>query len=183
MQSPLTHQGPDADVALTRFHSGLHLVERIARGIHRRGSRFLTLDDLRALGREGLLEAARTFDGDLGVPFDAWARLRIRGAIVDALRRCAMAHEREKRLAGEVQGMADRAPHPEELLARAHIVRALSDAIAKLPRAERAIVEAYDLGSETLARAAASVGVSRSRGSHLRARALDRLASEVAHLA
>jgi RNA polymerase sigma factor for flagellar operon FliA len=37
-------------------------------------------------GREGLLEAARTFDDGLGVPFRRWANYRIRGAMLDGAR-------------------------------------------------------------------------------------------------
>ncbi len=44
-------------------------------------------DELHAMAREGLLEAARTYAADRGVPFKAWAYLKIRGAIFDGLRK------------------------------------------------------------------------------------------------
>ena len=44
-------------------------------------------EDLHAMAREGLLEAARTYAADRGVPFKAWAYLKIRGAIFDGMRR------------------------------------------------------------------------------------------------
>ncbi|MGH7279947.1 MAG: sigma-70 family RNA polymerase sigma factor, partial [Polyangiaceae bacterium] len=44
-------------------------------------------DELHALAREGLLEAARTYSGEHGVPFKSWAYLKMRGAIFDGLRR------------------------------------------------------------------------------------------------
>jgi RNA polymerase sigma factor for flagellar operon FliA len=45
------------------------------------------MDDLRAFGREGLLDAARAFDERRGVAFDQWASLRIRSAMIDGVRR------------------------------------------------------------------------------------------------
>jgi RNA polymerase sigma factor for flagellar operon FliA len=43
-------------------------------------------DDLRSYGNEGALAAGRTYDADHGVPFNRWASLKIRGAIIDGLR-------------------------------------------------------------------------------------------------
>jgi len=43
-------------------------------------------DELVAAGTFGLVEAARRFDPGLGVPFERWAGVRIRGAVVDAVR-------------------------------------------------------------------------------------------------
>jgi RNA polymerase sigma factor for flagellar operon FliA len=45
------------------------------------------LDDLVAYGNEGLLDAASRFDATRGVPFEAFARSRIHGAIVDGIRK------------------------------------------------------------------------------------------------
>lgn len=47
---------------------------------------FVTRDDLAAAGNLGLVQAARTYDPEVGVPFDRWAKVRIRGAILDELR-------------------------------------------------------------------------------------------------
>ncbi len=44
------------------------------------------LDDLQGAAHVGLIEAARSWDPDRGVPFAAWASTRIRGAIIDDLR-------------------------------------------------------------------------------------------------
>jgi RNA polymerase sigma factor for flagellar operon FliA len=45
------------------------------------------LDDLVAYGANGLIEAAQRFDPARGVTFDVFSRYRIRGAIVDGIRR------------------------------------------------------------------------------------------------
>jgi RNA polymerase sigma factor for flagellar operon FliA len=66
----------------------LHLVRPIARAARARTFRSgIELDDLVAHGTEGLLDAASRFDATRGVPFEAFARLRIQGAIVDGIRR------------------------------------------------------------------------------------------------
>src|SRR5580658_9008446 len=77
----------DAEV-LDRFHGELALVEIHARTLARRlGTRSVTMDDLRGFGREGLLDAARSFDERHATPFSHWATLRIRRSMIDGLRR------------------------------------------------------------------------------------------------
>jgi len=76
----------DGPEAMARFEAELERVEVSARMVSRRiRAGRVTLDDLRAFGREGLLDAARTFEEGRGVPFGAWAAIRIRGAILDGL--------------------------------------------------------------------------------------------------
>ena len=66
----------------------LHLVRPIARAVRARTLRSrIELEDLVAYGTEGLLAAASRFDATRGVPFEAFARLRIQGAIVDGIRK------------------------------------------------------------------------------------------------
>jgi len=69
-----------------RVSDHLYLVRPIARTIRARVPG-VDLDDLVAYGTEGLLGAASRFDSARGVPFAAFARPRIRGAIVDGIRR------------------------------------------------------------------------------------------------
>lgn len=54
----------------------------------------LSLEDLVGFGTVGLLEARARWMPDSGVPFEAHARLRIRGAIVDAIRHSALLSRR-----------------------------------------------------------------------------------------
>ena len=78
----------DSSEMLARVRDGLGLVQMNARMIARRvGHGCATMDDLLAFGREGLLDAARAFDERRGVPFDQWASLRIRNAMIDGVRR------------------------------------------------------------------------------------------------
>jgi RNA polymerase sigma factor for flagellar operon FliA len=47
----------------------------------------VSLDDLVAYGSTGLVEAAERFDDSKGVPFKTFARYRVRGAMIDGIRR------------------------------------------------------------------------------------------------
>ena len=49
----------------------------------------LPRDEMASFGREGLLEAARRYDPDRGVPFRRFAQYRIKGCILDGMRRHA----------------------------------------------------------------------------------------------
>ena len=64
----------------------LPVVRRIARRMHARLPPGVDLDDLVGAGLLGLLEAAARFEPSRGVPFASYARHRIQGAMVDALR-------------------------------------------------------------------------------------------------
>ncbi len=75
----------DGPEVLQRVSECLELVDIIARSMKRQMSR-ADFDDLVAAGREGLLHAARNFDASHGVPFRAYAGLRVRGAMMDGLR-------------------------------------------------------------------------------------------------
>jgi RNA polymerase sigma factor for flagellar operon FliA len=76
----------DSPDILARFNSELELVEIVARQLARTLGPAATFDDLRSFGREGLLQAARSFDAARGVPFRRWANLRIKGAMIDGVR-------------------------------------------------------------------------------------------------
>lgn len=65
----------------------LHIVRRIALQVRRRVPSSVQLDDLISAGNEGLLDAARRFDASRGVEFGAYAEMRVRGAVLDELRR------------------------------------------------------------------------------------------------
>ena len=74
---------PDAD--LMNQHAGL--VKRIAYHLAARLPSSVEIDDLIQAGSIGLLEAARNFQGDRGTSFETYAGIRIRGAMLDELRR------------------------------------------------------------------------------------------------
>ena len=84
----------DAPEVLERFRAETDLVEIVARQIFRSMGSSVELDDLRSFGREGLLDAARKFDSERGVPFRAYANFRVRGAIIDGIRSTAQLSRR-----------------------------------------------------------------------------------------
>jgi RNA polymerase sigma factor for flagellar operon FliA len=98
---------PEASEELARFESALDLVEAIARRIAREIGASAELEDLLSYGREGLLDAARRFDPSRGVPFRGYATFRVRGAIIDGVRKSSRlprrTHERLNGLAAASQ--------------------------------------------------------------------------------
>jgi len=79
----------DAPEVLERFQAEADLVEIISRQVARSMGSAVELDDLKSYAREGLLDAARKFDADRGVPFRAYANFRVRGAVIDGIRSSA----------------------------------------------------------------------------------------------
>jgi RNA polymerase sigma factor for flagellar operon FliA len=218
----------DAPEVLARFHAELDLVDLVARQLSRRLARWVTVDDLRSFGREGLLQAARNFDPSRGVPFRRWANLRIKGAMMDGVRqwtnlprgvyrelraieagdRQLAAYDEEdaaapattpesadERLTSYLAGIATAiavgtmagGPHesvdaegrdvtPEDLFGEQEMLAHVKRIVARLPDQERALVERHYFGGATLDEAAASIGLSKSWGSRLHARAIESIA-------
>ena len=65
----------------------LRLVRKVAVHLKARVPDFVEVDDLVQYGIIGLLEAEKAFDASKGIPFDAFVRQRIRGAMIDEIRR------------------------------------------------------------------------------------------------
>lgn len=63
------------------------LVKKIALHIKKRLPSHIELDDLLQSGFVGLLEARRNYKPDLGTSFETFASIRIRGSIIDSLRK------------------------------------------------------------------------------------------------
>ncbi len=76
----------DPPEVVARIEEGLDLVDILARQMRRQFGPHVQVDDLASQGREALLAAARSFDASRGVPFRRWANLRMRGAMIDAVR-------------------------------------------------------------------------------------------------
>jgi RNA polymerase sigma factor for flagellar operon FliA len=65
----------------------MSLVHHVARQIHRRVSSDIELDELVSAGTMGLIEALERFEPTRGLAFSTFAVPRVRGAILDELRR------------------------------------------------------------------------------------------------
>jgi len=116
-------------------------------------------EDLVSEGFLGLMDAATRYRPESGVPFDAYATLRIRGAIVDALRRGSVASRAElttrRRLEaarGALVAALGRAPSQAELAREAGMDLEALDAHLRAMQASRS--RSLDApareGSETL---------------------------------
>lgn len=75
---------PADEARLVRAH--LPLVHQAVASIATRVPRHVSRDDLVSAAMLALAQAARSYEPDRGVPFDRYAMLRIRGALVDELR-------------------------------------------------------------------------------------------------
>lgn len=63
------------------------LVERVVRRLQRELDLSCDPDDLRAWGHQGVLEAKARFDASRGVRFSTFAYYRVRGAVLDGVRK------------------------------------------------------------------------------------------------
>jgi RNA polymerase sigma factor for flagellar operon FliA len=79
------HESHNAEEALVMAHLGL--VKRVAMHLKVRIPPFMELDELIQLGMIGLLEAARAYDPTKGIEFENFAHTRVRGAMLDEVRR------------------------------------------------------------------------------------------------
>ena len=107
---------PAAPVDAVHF---LPLVHRVARRLGRRLPPHISLDDLVSAGAVGLLEAMQRFDPARATQFSAYAEFRIKGAILDELRRGDMmardARSEVKRLEATMASLAhDKGGTPTE---------------------------------------------------------------------
>ena len=76
----------------------IDLVRALAGQVGRRLPSHVERSELVSVGLMGLLDAAERYQPAMGVPFDAFARRRIQGAILDALRRLDRAPRSVRRL-------------------------------------------------------------------------------------
>ncbi len=88
--------GSDGDQFI-REHEGL--VTSIAQRLRREMDLSVSMDDLRAWGFQGLLEARGRFDATRGVQFSTFAYYRVRGAMIDGIRKMGYVSRRAHELA------------------------------------------------------------------------------------
>jgi RNA polymerase sigma factor for flagellar operon FliA len=173
------------------------LVRQVVGRVLRRLPPNVLRDDLLAAGAFGLLDALRK-SADRGPAFDWYARIRIRGAVVDELRaqdwltrraRTRAAREQMQGTGGsaavvgfddlpevQAQGFVDEnAPTPQDQVERRMDRAALESAVAQLPQREAQIVAWHYFDGVAFKTIAERLGVSEPRISQLHSRALGRL--------
>lgn len=77
----------DTPISRELFEANLALVDQIAWQVIRTVDNRLDFSELQSFGMEGLLVAARRFDPAKGVPFRGYAAFRVRGAMIDGVRK------------------------------------------------------------------------------------------------
>jgi RNA polymerase sigma factor for flagellar operon FliA len=218
-----------------RIQEALTVLDAVARGVARQlGGRF-DLDDLKGYAHEAIAELVARFDPARGVSFRGYARLRLRGAILDGLRkesglprgvagrlraleaadlyadekgeenavRAPSAAVADARLSSFLRGLAtayatglvakeesDGAPveqdasrvDPEAVALRSQLRAKLLAALDAIGEPEGTILKRHYFLDEDLQDAAAHVGLSKSWGSRLHARGIEKLAGHLASL-
>ncbi|TQV65391.1 MAG: RNA polymerase sigma factor FliA [Halothiobacillaceae bacterium] len=118
MYTQIQHGDPGE---LVRQHAGL--VKRIAFHLSARLPRTVLVEDLIQAGMMGLLEAARGYQDGHGASFETFAGIRIRGAMLDEVRRHdwtpRSVHRRSRAVNGAIRGLEarlGREPRDQEVI-------------------------------------------------------------------
>ena len=150
-------------------------------------------DDLVSAGMVGLIDAVDRFDPSRGVPFEAFARVRIRGAIIDELRRLdgrgrlfwkrvRMGEPIAERSADALSldrlveiGTEPSVADASEPVLEEDLWHDVGEAVQALPDRERDVIRRYYGASLTLREIGYELGVSEARVCQLHARAIAHL--------
>lgn len=151
----VTAQDPKQRDALVMAH--VDLVRSMASRLGRRLPSQVELSELVSVGVLGLIEAANRYQPSLGVPFDAFARRRIHGAMLDALRGLDWVPRSLRKLQRDVDGAISRLRHtlgrePEATEIASTLGVSVEDYEAKLDDlrlADLAAVQAAGTGEES----------------------------------
>ena len=184
---------PDAADRVRRF---LPMVRRLAWHSHGSGRAGIELEDLMQAGLVALTEAAQRHAGPTEDGFAAYAKLRVRGAMVDLIRRMVplarsvLRDESPVRLesldeaySDSNSAFADASPDSFELLASAELRGHLIEAIADLPERLKLVVQLYFVEELNLSEIAEVLQVSVPRVHQLKAQAIAALREALAGMA
>ena len=143
------------------------------------------LDELLQLGAIGMLEALQRFDSTRGVEFQAFASRRIRGAMIDGLRREGALQRGETVFDTDVIDAAalisgDSPEDPLSLLTRSDNKRLLIEALRCLPQLEYRVLALHFYDDMNNREIAATLDISEGYASRIRKRALELLALHLA---
>lgn len=83
----LYNQNPHIENRTQLIHDHLYLVDIISRRMVTQVPSFMNRDDIKSAGMLGLLDAANKFDTSKNILFKTFAEYRIRGAILDEMRK------------------------------------------------------------------------------------------------
>ena len=180
------------------------LAARIAHGMNVPVSAVAGPDDLESAAVIGLIDAVDRFEPERGVPFEGYASLRIRGAVLDEVRRVDELGRADRRRQREAQAQGEEGPYLgtvslDELLENGYrggpeqdelaerydaedLRMRVRSAIACLPPRQREVVERYYDQSLTLRETGERMGISEARACQLHGRAIQNLRRQLAVL-
>jgi RNA polymerase sigma factor (sigma-70 family) len=157
------------------IESNLHLVAPLARFLSRQIPSTFELADLVQAGIIGLIQAADSWDCSR-IPFPLWAKARIRGAMLDSVRRRAWREQAHD----ELPETAAAAPSPEAIAMFHERARQLRRALEHLPCRERRLVVLRHVEGASYRAAGAAVGLGKTRARQLVEQAMETLRARLA---
>jgi len=147
LETPISSEQRKREDELVRAH--LALVTYAVNEVVTRVPRHVARTDLISAGMEGLAQAARSFDPERGIAFHRYASTRIKGALLDELRRRDWASRSVRSKARKVAAVSDqltaslgRTPTTAEIAEAAHMELASVTAISE--DVDRAVVLNFD---------------------------------------
>jgi RNA polymerase sigma factor (sigma-70 family) len=153
----------------------LGLVRPIALALLRRLPAHIELADLVQAGMLGLIQACGRWDASRGVPFECYARHRIRGAMLDSTRRGA-----GTLLApGTPQEAAGAEPNPEEVTASLQRTRMIRLMLLRLPQRDREVLLFHLVDGISMRGIGQRLRISKTRACQLKARAIRSLRAQL----
>ena len=195
-------RGGDAAARCALIERYAPLATRIARGMNVPIGAVAGADDLESAALIGLIDAVDRFQPERGVPFEGYAILRIRGAVLDEVRRVDELGRADRRRQREATAQGEEGSYQgtvslDELIERGYHGGAEQDELAEryeaedlrsrvrsamacLPPRQREVLERYYGQSMTLREAGLRMGISEARACQLHGRAIQNLRRELA---
>ncbi len=152
------------------------LVKLVAGRISIHIGQYVDFDDLISYGIFGLIDAIDKFNMDKGVKFETYASLRIRGEIIDNIRRLDWIPNKDVTVADVVQTKADT---PDLSYEKKEVKEILINAINKLTEKEKKVVTLYYFEELTLKEISKVMNVSESRISQIHSKAIVKLQNKL----
>jgi len=178
----------------------------VAARIRERLPKHVELEDLVQAGVIGLLEACRSYDGSKDAQFSTFAKFRIRGAILDSLRKLDWGSRTLRRRGREITSsivklesqlgrkpddeeidLIESAPstgedNPFELCLKGERKEQLAEAVSQMSEREQLILSLYYNEELTMMEVSKIVGIAVSRVSQIHAAAMVKLRASLHHL-
>jgi RNA polymerase sigma factor (sigma-70 family) len=156
-------------------------VDAIAAAIIKRLPPCFELDDLKQAGRIGLIAAAASYSRARNVPFACYARIRIRGEILEACRRRNWREAVRPELTGEmIDCITIAGDDGERSVEQQEKARLLALALDGLSEQDRQALTLYYLQNRKLEEVGLALDLSASRAGQIVRRALERARRELA---